>query len=1038
MTAVRQAVSAILRGTAISQRLSAQSSSVSRITGRNVTLAALALAAGFSGTALAQDAEPAAPAAPAASDELQGLTLDEVTVTGSRIRRKTDFDTANPTTVVDSNFLRNLGIANVSQAVRMLPSNVSTFSATNTGNSDFFAGSTIANLRGLNPFFGSRTLNLLNERRFVPTNQGDGVDLNFIPFIMVDRVDVVTGGASAAYGSGAISGVNNIVINRKLEGGLANIDFGQTQENDGRDRQVGFAYGMPLFSDRGHVTLGVEYGKSDAIGCYESRDWCREGNAFIANPVVAPGVRADGSSDTAGPSLILARDARFNQLSQSGVFNSFDPTATTTLQANAAGTGTTTFNLGQQPFAANSPFNNVSGGDGESVYQYTNLRAPVERNVAMASFLYEVTDTTNLTADLSWGKVETDNRRQALVANFNTISADNAFLAGNQDLIDAQAAYALFPGGPAFLNKDWTSQVNSHTLTDTTVQRIAVGLDGVFGYTTWRWDGYVQYGKTERGQIVSDNRNLNAYNLAIDSIIGPGGTPVCRIASEAQAIAAGVTFDPRIANGCVPINPFGTGEISPAARAYAFGDLNEQLDYEQTVVAANFSGELFAGWGAGAITAAAGAEYRIEEGENIATVPAGTPDYVRTDYFIQYGESFAGKVNVTETYLETIVPLLKDVTAAKLLELDTAVRYSEYNNQGGLGTTGEERTHGMVTWKAALKWQPLDWLLLRGTQSRDSRAANFRELYYGQIIGAGGLFGFCGPNQTDPCTYNLQGNVDLDPEKADTTTLGFVFTPAEAVPGLQLSADYFRIEITDAIQQASSPRVLNGCRISGIQEFCDLITPDVPGDFSSINTVRALSFNGSGYLYKGVDLSGSYLWDLGYGGNLNFRLLATRMLEQNFQSVPGGPFVNVVGQTGTGNSFLSDNQPTAKWQSTLSASYLRGPLSVTGTMRYVSDGIMDYLAALPGETVPTGGRVVSQNRVPSYQVYGLSGSYEFSDVGPMPSVTLYGAVNNLFDKDPPIAVGGGAFGAVNNNGGTNAIFFDTLGRSFKIGLRAEF
>jgi iron complex outermembrane recepter protein len=1035
MTAVRQAVSAILRGTAISQRLSAQSSSVSRITGRNVTLAALALAAGFNGHALAQDA---APAESTGAGALQPMSLDEVTVTGSRIRRKTDFDTANPTTVVNGDYLRSLGIANVSQAVAMLPSNVSTFSATSTGNSNFFAGSTIANLRGLNPFFGSRTLNLVNERRFVPTNQGDGVDLNFLPFIMVERVDVVTGGASAAYGSGAISGVNNIVLNRKLEGGLANIDFGQTQESDGRDRQVGLAYGMPVLSDRGHVSMGVEYGKSDEIGCFNAREWCREGNAFIPNPVVAPGLRADGSSDLTGPSLILARDARFNQLSQSGVFNSFDPNATTTLQANAAGTGTTGFNLGQQPFATASPFNNVSGGDGESIYQYTNLRAPVERNVALASFTYEVTDTTTLTADVSWGKVETDNRTQALAARFNAIAPNNAFLAGNSDLIAAQSAYAIFPGGPAFLNKDWTSQVNSHSLTETTVNRMALGLDGVFGLTTWRWDGYVQYGKAEREQTVFDNRHLNAYNLAIDSIIGPGGTPVCRIASEAQAIAAGVTFDPRLANGCVPLNPFGTGQISDAARAYAFGNLNEQLDYEQTVVAANFSGELFAGWGAGAITAAAGAEYRIEEGENIAAVPAGTPDYVRTDYLIQYGESFAGKVNVTEGYLETIIPFLKDVTAAKLLELDTAVRYSEYNNQGGFGTTGDERTHGMVTWKAALKWQPLDWLLFRGTQSRDSRAANFRELYYGQIIGAGGLFGFCGPNQTDPCTFSLEGNIDLDPEKSDTTTLGFVFTPSQAVPTLQVSADYFRIEITDAIQQASSPRVLNGCRISGIQEFCDLITPDVPGDFSSVAMVRALAFNGSGYVYKGVDLSGSYQWELGNAGSMNFRLLATRMIDQNFQNVPGGPFVNVVGQTGTGNSFLSDNQPTAKWQSTLSATYLRGPLSVTGTMRYVSDGIMDYLAVLPGETVPTGGRVVSQNRVPSYQVYGLSGSYEFNDVGPMPSVTLYGAVSNLFDKDPPIAVGGGAFGAVNNNGGTNSIFFDTLGRSFKIGLRAEF
>ena len=786
MSGVRQSVAAILRGAAAHERtFGLRDSSISRSTGRNVTLAALAMTMGFAAAASAQQAQSSGASAGSESPTLDELSLDEVTVTGSRIRRKTDFDTANPTTVVDSDYLKNLGVSNVSQALEMLPSNVSTFSAANTGNSNFFAGSTIANLRGLNPFFGSRTLNLVNERRFVPTNQGDGVDLNFIPFILVDRVDIVTGGASAAYGSGAISGVNNVVLNRKLEGGLANVNFGQTQESDGRDRQVGLAYGSSLFGNRGHLVVGYEYGKSDAVGCYEARDWCRESNGFIANPLVGPNLRADGS-DASGPSLILASDVRANQVSQTGVFNSFSTVAGSTLQASADGTGTTPFNLGAQPYAGSSAFNNVSGGDGESIYQYTNLRAPVERSVATASFSFDVTRGTKLTADLSWGKVETDNRTRALTANFNSIRGDNAFLAGNPDLIAAQSAYALFPGGPAFLNKDWTSQVNSHSSTSTDVQRVAVGLDGFIGGSNWRWDSYAQYGKTEREQIVFDNRHTNAYSLAIDSVLDVNGNPVCRISSAAQAIAAGVTFDPRIADGCVPLNPFGNQAISDAAHAYAFGNLDEQLDYEQTMIAGNLSGELFDPFNAGYMTAAAGAEYRIEKGENVAAVPAGTPDYVRTDYLIQYGESFAGKVDVTEAYVETILPLLRDEPGAKLVELDTAVRYSEYKNTGGFGTTGESRTHGMVTWKAALKWSPIDWLLVRATQSRDSRAANFRELYYGQTIGAGGLFGFCAP--TDPCSFSLEGNVNLKPEKADTTTAGFVLTPAASSPASRSSA----------------------------------------------------------------------------------------------------------------------------------------------------------------------------------------------------------------------------------------------------------
>jgi len=1016
MTVVRKTVAALLRSSAARACVQEEGSS-SRLSSRAITLAAMAISLGLTSAAGAQQASDA----PAASDN---LSLDEVTVTGSRIRRSTDFDSANPTTVVDSEYLKNLGVANVSQALQMLPSNVSTFSATNTGNSSFFAGSTIANLRGLNPFFGSRTLNLVNSRRFVPTNQGDGVDLNFIPFVLVERVDVVTGGASAAYGSGAISGVNNVILNRKLEGGRADIDFGESGESDARDRHIGLAYGSGLFNDRGHFILGYEYQKSDAVGCYDAREWCREGNAFV----------------TGGPGLTLVKDARFNQLSQTGVFQNSAPGATTTLQTNAAGTGTTAFNIGSG--VSDSPFNNVSGGDGESIYQYTNLRAPVKRNVATGAFMFDLTDDTHLSVDLSYGKVETANRTQALVANFTTIAADNAYL--TPALAAAQSTYSIFPGGPAFFNKDWTSQVNSHSETTTDVRRGAIGLDGKFGTSSWAWDGYLQYGKTEREQLVVDNRHLNAYNLATDSII-VNGVARCRISNEAEAIAAGVTYDPRLANGCVPLNPFGTGAISDAAKAYAFGNLDEQLDYKQTVFALNANGELFDGFGAGAVTAAVGAEYRIEKGENIAAVPPGTPDYVRTDYLIQYGESFAGKVNVTEGYVEAFVPFLKDALGAKRLDLDIAGRVSEYKNKGGFGTTGEERTHDMTTWKISGNWEPLNWLRFRATQSRDSRAANFRELYYGQIINAGGLFGFCEPASQDACNFNLQGNVDLKPEKADTTTAGIVFTPTDVLPGFQFAADYFKIKISDAIQQASTQRVLDGCRISGIQSFCDLITPDVPGVYTfnpvtgtGVETVRALSFNGSGYKYEGIDFTSSYLWQLENGSILNFRLLATKMMKQEFQNIPGGPFIDVVGQTGTANSFLSDNQPTADWQATFSTTYNRGPFSATGTMRYVSSGVMDYLGVVPPATPDATQHGLSVNHVPSYEVFGLTGSYTFDNIGPLKTMQVWAAVDNVFDKEPPVAVGGGAFGPSNANGGTNAIFFDTLGRTFKLGLRTSF
>src|SRR5690349_12585154 len=209
-------------------------------------LCALGLMLGGSAAALAQQA-------PADSGQSAApVSLDEIVVTGSRIRRSTDFDSPNPTTVVDSSYLEQLGIVNVGAAITQLPSNISNNTPTTTGNANFFTGSTIANLRGLNPYFGSRTLTLVNTRRFVPTNQGDGVDLNFIPSILIDHVDSVTGGASAAYGSGAIAGVQNIFLDTKLEGGRADLDYQQSMHSDAKDKHVALAFGHGFADGKGH------------------------------------------------------------------------------------------------------------------------------------------------------------------------------------------------------------------------------------------------------------------------------------------------------------------------------------------------------------------------------------------------------------------------------------------------------------------------------------------------------------------------------------------------------------------------------------------------------------------------------------------------------------------------------------------------------------------------------------------------------------------------------------------------------------------
>ncbi len=654
------------------------------------------------------------------------------------------------------------------------------------------------------------------------------------------------------------------------------------------------------------------------------------------------------------------------------------------------------------------------------------------------------------------------------------IRADNAYLLQNP-AFNAQVQPLLlnnFFSFPVQLNKDWASQLDTRSSFNTKVRRISAGLDGKFGESSWTWDGYLQYGKSVRSQNVADNRHLNAYDFAADAVFSDQAQfaslpanqrPIeCRITQQIRnndPIVATLNSNLLlIAQGCQPLNVFGTGPVDPAAHAYAFGFLHEETTVEQTVAAFNSTGDLFAGFGAGAIQGAAGIEYRTEKGSNIGSQD-GAPDYVRNDYLIQYGESFAGKVNVIEAYVESNMPLLRDAPFAKRLELNVAARWSQYKNEGTLGTfDGVKRTHDMTTWKASAFWDPIEGVRVRGSRSRDSRAANFRELYYGQIIQAGGWFGFCTPtgvpqgSPADACTWSLEGNVDLKPEKADTTTIGMVLTPRDLVPGFEFAVDYFQIKITDAIQQANVTRVREGCQLSGLAEYCQFITPDPqasasPGGVGNFNyanvgnvgygieRIRALAFNGSSYNYKGLDFSSSYRMDLGDVGALNFRLLATRMISQKFSPVPGQAPVNIVGQTGTANSFLNDNNPSAKWNANLSSTYINGPFTTTLSAHFVGKGKKNYLGVDPGDgdfyiTAPSNWVRLEDNHVPSYTVFGLNANYRFDEVMGAKTVELWANVSNLFDRDPPL-IGGGT-------GGTQPIFFDTLGRYYKVGIRASF
>ena len=1044
------------------------STRLSRATGAGVFSSASLAYLVFSlsnGTVSAQ--EPAQP-----SEPTKAASLEEITVTGTRIRRD-DFSAPTPTTVVDSQYMQNIGVVSVAEMMVQLPSNVSNFQPANTGGSAFFVGSTLANLRGLNPFFGTRTLTLVDSKRHVPTNQGGSVDLNAIPSILIDRMEVVTGGASAAYGSEAISGVVNILLNHKFEGVKLDLDYGATGKGDGANSHYGAAGGWAFVDDRLHVVVGAEHQQQDAIlSCSDARDWCHQGiqtwangaNAFlpVGTPVTPPPQTIPGQ-----PSYIVMQDRRQNQFSRTGVIYSGTPGATQTLQADAAGTGVIPFNIGR--FGTINPFEAEVGGDGRIVWDGTALVPETERTTGMVSTTYAFSDKLTGTLDLSYGKVIGVNVQEgALGFNNDSVNVcinpnENAFLVGHpalQSAVQAAAGNGSFftcfnPFSPmTTLRKDFTNETQQVVHTDSKSTRAVLGFNGTIGDSTWTWDAYYQYGKTDREQIGDDYRTNKRFDLAVDAIIDPRagsptfGQPVCR--TTVTGVAPPLV-DPSLLAGCAPLNPFGANTMSAAAHAYAFAPIIEFNHIKQEVVSGTLSGNIWKGWGAGPLLGAFGVEYRKEQ---LLNDVADQPPAIRTDILLQYGDNFGGKTEVTEEFGELEMPLIANKPGAKLLSINAAYREATYDTTDLVGNGGTA-SRDLAMHKVSVVWDTTNWLRIRGSKSRDVRAPGFRELFWSLTQPAGtDFFGSTQnpwipapfPFNSDPRTLHLVGNVNLAPEKADTTTYGFVLTPGGAAQRFRFSADYYKIELADGIQGGVETRILSSCYNIGTPEDCALIKGQVPTTgpggpgYLDITNVTVPYFNGRNYKATGVDTSVDYTFPL-KNGSLSLRLLSTHSIDTIVASPPafvGGQDVvrDLAGSVGSDSGFFSDWTGAPDWVHNLTLTYVHGPFMITGQARYFSAALIDkntpktdpqqdgYNPVLNGS--------IDINHTSSFFTMSLTTSYRFS--WGKTSMEAFANIDNLTDKDPEFASGGAGFGVAD----TNPIYFPTLGRMYRVGLRMQF
>ena len=491
-------------------------------------------------------------------------------MTGSRVSRS-GFDSSQPLTTIDSQQIENLGLVNVGDVVRTLPQNTPFFTETNVGIGNFNVGAQLANLRGLNPFFGTRTLTLIDTRRVVPTTEGGAVDLTLIPSMLVERTEVVTGGASAQYGSDAIAGVVNVILDKDLEGIKAQVDYGQTAEGDGGDTHASFAWGTAFGDDgRGHVIAGLEYQQQDRIGpCSYNRDWCAEGWG-IANRA---GVRAGTA-----PNFVIAPDAK-QTTSQYGVIRA------ARTRVRARGEPRRSASSRSMPTARRSRrstsgvpgvgFATRIGGDGTLLgYGTSNVRPEVERYSAMAHVSYDFSDR------LSWFGEIAYSTSDALGTPANgglgptglRIQPDNAFLTPAVRRRSARTAGSL----ARIFMPDVINAVNT---TENETTRFVTGLEGELG-SEWNWDVYYQHGKNENHQRLIQQhgrqprgpravRPHDFLRWALDAVVNPANPSPDRLPrddprrSDVRANAA----------GCVPLNIFGNGNASPAALDYVFRTL---------------------------------------------------------------------------------------------------------------------------------------------------------------------------------------------------------------------------------------------------------------------------------------------------------------------------------------------------------------------------------------------------------------------------------------------------------------------------------
>lgn len=891
--------------------------------------------------------------APAAAEEASAA---DIIVTGTRITRS-GFAAPTPLTVIGTEEIQARAPVNIANYVNELPqlSASVTPGTTLVGVGGGTGGANILNLRGLGI---NRTLVLLNGNRVVSSTTTGGVDVNMMPQGLISRVDVVTGGASAAWGSDAVAGVVNFVLNTKYEGFKFNVQAGSSTRGDAGNVTGSATFGTSFADGRGHFVVDVSGSIQRGIDSYASRGWYK-GYRLLNNPAFAAG--------NGQPQQIVA-PADFLVASPGGIIISGARALTTQFDANGQ---PIPFDRG----APSSPFK--IGGSPNDVSAGYVLLVPVKYGNVFSRLSYDLTDDVSVYAEGSYAASHTQNESVAFpTLGTLVIQPDNAYLPA-----------ALAGTGPFALGKFFNILGEPVARNDREVIRGLVGAEGGFG-DGWTWKAYYQHGEAKILNQVSNDPIVANVLRSADAVRNGAGQIVCRSTLTAPA------------NGCVPLNPFGTAPVSQAVIDYVTGLSIQHTKLKQNVAAATINGEPFSIW-AGPVSVAAGVEYRTESYSADADARSQASAFWIGNY-----KPGRGKYNVKEAFAEVVVPLLKDLPFAQSLDLNLAGRITDYSVSGTV-----------KTYKAGLTWDVNNAIRFRGTHSRDIRAPNLQDLFLGGQVNTQIVADPFRNNAQTTFTQVLSGNTNLTPEIANADTFGVILKPS-FVPGLNFSVDYYRTKIKDAIISLGSQQVVNNC-FAGETGTCAAIVRDAAGVITQINIS---GFNASSEKLSGIDYELSYVRDLGdvsssLAGKLMLRALVTQTLKRSITA--NGVTTNYLGMTAS----QAPGAYPAKWRWYGTVGYDIGASRTVLTMRGLGKGVYDNRW--------TSGVQIDNNRVKGATYFDLSQTFKIEVGGH--KAEFFGVIENLFDKDPPVAASTSFLYP-----GTNPTYFDTIGRRFRVGFRAEY